>query len=74
MAEWRTHRTQNAAGNRIGSSPIAATQVPEDDLRSFLLRRRGVKSFFLTAFPRVQGRKVKNVSKLVSRYFKKTDI
>ena len=25
MAEWQTHRTQNAAGNRVGSSPTAAT-------------------------------------------------
>ena len=25
VAEWQTHRTQNAAGNRVGSSPTTGT-------------------------------------------------
>ena len=41
MAEWQTHRTQNAAGNRVGSSPTAATQAPGDDPGSFFFAAQG---------------------------------
>ena len=41
MAEWQTHRTQNAAGNRVGSSPTAATQAPGDGPGSFSFAAQG---------------------------------
>ena len=37
MAEWQTHRTQNAAGNRVGSSPTAATTHDRSRACLFLL-------------------------------------
>ena len=60
MAEWQTHRTQNAAGNRVGSSPTAATQAPGDGPGSFSFAAQGFSRFHIwRRYPCFSGKKRK---------------
>ena len=70
MAEWQTHRTQNAAGNRVGSSPTAATQAPGDDPGSFFFAAQGILQATWFVVYLCIWRKGESVSKPVSLLFK----